>query len=160
LWKKCIYLIPKYCAQQPGETEKEFRRRIKHHDDEPEALYEERMSGMVSLFAAAIQPLPGMRANSELGMSAGWTWLARLLNMQPRKITPRLIYAFLTIAGSHFVSKYNTQALKLLGFLKQYIGLMPVSAISGATRLQVLLDEFQQIGHFAEPVGKAWDFDA
>jgi hypothetical protein len=157
LCKKCIHLVPKYCNQISGESELDYKLRIKQTRDEGETVYEERMCGMVSLFAAMIQPLPGMRQNSDWGIGMGWTWLARLLNMKPRKITPQLIHAFLTIAGHQFIQKYNLQGKKMMKFLRVYNTTMPADAISGSTRLSLLLDTFEQTGQFEEPVAKKWD---
>jgi nucleoporin GLE1 len=70
---------------------------MKKRDDEWEKdmHYEERMCGTAALYAAFIQTLPEGVQGTGRTLADGWTWLARLLNMPPRKITPQLLMTFL-----------------------------------------------------------------
>lgn len=74
---------------------------MKKADDgwEKEAQYEERICGTTALFSAFIQTLPEGIAATHVTLADGWTWLARLLNMQPRKITPQLILTFIEVSS-------------------------------------------------------------
>ena len=75
-------------------------------------------------------------------ISQAWTWLARLLNMKPRRLTPLLLYTFLDVCGHELLKEYKSQALKLFHFIMEHnIPAMPQSALAGTTRLELFLQE-------------------
>lgn len=97
------------------------------------------MCGILSLYAAIIQTdaIP-----NSYGMENGWKWMARLLNMKPRKITPLLIHTFLVVAGSGLMKKYGTQARKLIHVIVEgIIPIIPTAAIASTTKLKLFLEE-------------------
>lgn len=74
-------------------------------------------------------------ANSH-GISFGWTWIARLLNMKPRKITPSLMHTFFEIAGNALMSEYKEQGFGIVKFVCEvYLNMIPEKAIAAKTRL-------------------------
>ncbi|KAJ3383395.1 hypothetical protein HDU84_003639 [Entophlyctis sp. JEL0112] len=107
LMKRCPYIVPMYCRRTEGETEDEFlkRQRYKQSDGEweTEERYCERMCGMIRFYAAIVQTNSKSHAQE---IDFGWQWLARILNMNPRKITPQLIWSFLQPAARPVVSIY------------------------------------------------------
>ena len=59
--------------------------------------YMERMSAYVALFAAIVQTRPFSGIQNPFGIANGWRWLASILNMSPRNITPFLLCSFLEV---------------------------------------------------------------
>ena len=75
-------------------------------------------------------------------MDNAWKWLARILNLKPRGITPQLLHVFLEIAGHEFLNLYQMQARKVIQFIYQvYIPIIPDKAIAAKTRLQLFIEE-------------------
>ena len=49
------------------------------------------------------------------GLSHGWTWLSRVLNLEPiPDVTATVLLAFLLVCGSALHKQYKSQFLKLL----------------------------------------------
>ena len=71
-------------------------RKNENDEYESESQYMENMCGIVALYASIIQM---KLVPNTYSMNRGWTWIARLLNMKPRTITPLLLHTFLDIAG-------------------------------------------------------------
>ncbi|KAI8899894.1 GLE1-like protein-domain-containing protein [Globomyces pollinis-pini] len=142
---KCSYIIPCYQKKLPTETVPEYQSRLGYKMTngtfETELQYNERMCGIVSLYAAIIQTkVPNIP--NPFGIQHAWTWLARILNMKPRKLTPQLIYTFLEITGNALINEYRHQAKKMILVIKdQFIPTIPAAAISSTTRLQSFLEE-------------------
>ena len=83
-----------------------------------------------------------MLVPNSYGIENGWTWLARILNIRPRKITPLLIYAFLNVAGHKIVQQYKDQAVKLVAVLcDSLMPMFPKAAVASTTKLALYLDE-------------------
>jgi len=100
LYKKCIYLIPSYGNKTNDKSNEEYLKEIGYkkltEGMEIESRYYERIKGMVLLFSAIIQT-PNTSENSNLNIASSWRWLARLLNMPPRKITSFVLITFLEV---------------------------------------------------------------
>ncbi|KAJ3054338.1 Nuclear pore complex nucleoporin component [Rhizophlyctis rosea] len=159
LYKKCPYLIPQYFKKIPGEGEDQQRKRIgmKMMDDnwETEEHFWERMGGMVALYAGIVQTTT---VPHKYDMDKGWIWLARTLNMKPRRITPVLIYKFLEVAAFRLEQTYRQQIRKLMQYIYEtYIPAMaalPNPPTPSITRLQSFIhDQYLQNGKFDEPAG-------
>jgi len=67
------------------------------------------MSGTVALFAAILQAY-------DLGYA--WTYLARISNMKPRRVTAAILCPFLQIASYELSQRYRRQYSKLLRYIK------------------------------------------
>jgi hypothetical protein len=97
------------------------------------------MCGIVALYAAIVQTtaLP-----HSYGISNGWTWLSRILNTPPRRITPLLLHTFLEVAGYDLYKQYPNQMPKVMRVLIQdVLPRMPEAAVASVTRLQLFLEE-------------------
>jgi hypothetical protein len=78
-----------------------YKKKLSAKDENDPASYEteeqyfERMSGILSLYAAFTQiNFPGKHPH---GLSHAWAWLARVLNIKPRRITAQLVLTFLEV---------------------------------------------------------------
>lgn len=120
---------------------------------ETEIQYEERMCGVVCLYAAIVQTtaLP-----HSYGIQHGWKWLSRILNLPVRRITASLILTFIETAGYEMYKKYPTQMPKLMKLLlADAIPKMPEASVASITRLQLFLDDtVLKTGSIPEPFGK------
>ncbi|KAI9023305.1 GLE1-like protein-domain-containing protein [Hyaloraphidium curvatum] len=158
LMKRNPYLIPNYPIRLKSESLDEYCKRLamKKRDDEweKEAHYEERLGGTAALFAAFMQTLPEGAPGGCLTMADAWTWLARLLNLPPRKITPQLILTFLEVAGPELLRTYRKQATKLLRFIaEKCLPQMPKESVAATTRLRLHLEGTRNKVHLPEPDG-------
>ncbi|KAL2919514.1 hypothetical protein HK105_201161 [Polyrhizophydium stewartii] len=142
--RKCPYIAPLYFRKMPGESMTDYQLKIgyKEKDEgvlETEIQYGERMCGILSLYAAIVQT---KSVPNNYGISNGWTWIARILNMKPRRITPLLLHTFLEVAGHELLKTYPRQAPKLIRYMVQVaIPMMPASANASTTRLKLFLEE-------------------
>lgn len=136
---------------------------------ESQEQYEERMCGMLALYMAILQTTaPGLShvqwvccykakqcaysadlvgAEMPFAMEQIWKWLARILNLPPRHITPRLLGTFVDVAGAQFVDTYAVQAHKLLQLVRStYVAAMeavPAEMNVGAVvRLKNTLEKY------------------
>ncbi|KAI8910404.1 GLE1-like protein-domain-containing protein [Gorgonomyces haynaldii] len=123
MMKKCPYITPCYLNKNKSESMDEYKKRIgfKRLEDkfESEIQYEERMAGFLSLYCAILQTTTP--TNAVQNMEHAWTWLARMSNLKPRKITPLLILTFLEMCGHQFLEKYKSQAKKLIQLIMKDI---------------------------------------
>lgn len=90
-----------------------------------------------------------------LGLNLGWTWLATILNLPPRSITPYLLVSFLEQASFALYKKYGLNFEKLIKFIdEKYITCVPSSSIAAKTRLQILCKEIlKSNSKIMEPAG-------
>lgn len=210
LMKRNPFLVPKYPIKEKGESLDDYckRLRMKRRDDgwEKETHYEERICGTVALFAgkcrkwlnrliaggahtlfllftlAFLQRLPEGTAQSYCTLNDGWTWLARLLNMPPKKITPHLLLTFLEVgprisganrsrlialcfahqcAGPELMRVYRKQMNKLLRFIAdKYTPQMPKDSVAATTRLRLYLEAHRGRSRLAEAEGFHFATDA
>ncbi|KAJ1667745.1 hypothetical protein EV178_001213 [Coemansia sp. RSA 1646] len=168
LVKKCPYVIPEYVARKDGQSVEEYLRSIgyKEKDDdelETENIYVERMAGMIALFAAIVQTTDASGvADAQkhlLSIHLGWTWLARMVNLSPRAISPLLVHTFLSIAGPSMLAAYGKQLHKLLDVLAgEWIAEIKSSkdpvAVAATSNLCGFLDDYKKTGKFKECSGR------
>ncbi|KAJ3216059.1 hypothetical protein HK099_006077 [Clydaea vesicula] len=137
MMKSCPYIIPRYFKRLPNESGEDFKKRHGYGENEKEDLYVVRMNGVLAFYCGIFVS----DGNNIHGIEYSWVWLARLLNMKPRKITASLIQTFLEIAGSRFLEVFQTQGRKLINFIiKDYCILFPSSAIASGSRLKTFLE--------------------
>ena len=137
----CCYVAPCYVKRPEGASNDEWKRAMgyKTRADgrtlEKKEAYYNRMGAYMSMWAALLQAsavptFPRTNgandstmlvrpANNPLGVGAAWSWLARLLNAPPQRITAALLYPFLhgcahsspprTAASSSFTSAGRTR---------------------------------------------------
>lgn len=113
---------------------------------ESEIQYGDRMCGIISFFAAIITSTVKKDSPEEkadvLSIKMSWIWLARILNLKPRRITPLIIHSFLAVCGHAFLENYRSQASKLLSFIcNDFMSAIPEEAKAGKVRLDILLKE-------------------
>ncbi|ORX97920.1 GLE1-domain-containing protein [Basidiobolus meristosporus CBS 931.73] len=151
LIKHCPYVIPQYIGKKASQSKEDYLKLIgfkkKDGDEwETEVQYNERMGGILSLYSAIVQTSPENFQNP-YGIANGWTWLARIVNLPPRPITPILINIFLEVAGPVFLQVYQGQAHKLLQLIIQsYLPLLSKESVAANTRLTSFLERYVQNG--------------
>ncbi|KAG0366832.1 GLE1-like protein-domain-containing protein [Gamsiella multidivaricata] len=160
--KKCPYVTPMYIAKDPTDSADQFLEKLAYKKTdkgyETESQYNARQCAMFTLYCAVMQTTPPV-GNNMYPMSHGWTWMARILNMPPRPITPALITVFLEVCGSVYLRMYQNQATKVIKLLyNDFIPLIPRQGIDGTTRLKTLLEEeFIKKGQIPVAPGRNYD---
>ncbi|KAI9359603.1 GLE1-like protein-domain-containing protein [Zopfochytrium polystomum] len=162
LIKRCPQIAPMYMKKRPDETDDDFARRCRYKKDaddnrETEEQFNERMSGIVALYAAILQSTTAK--GNQHGMEYAWSWLSRIVNLKPRRVTAHVIQSFLEVAGHAFIKTYGRQAVKLLQFIYQfYIPKMPAECVASATRLSLFLErDFLKTGTMPPMEGSQMD---
>ncbi|KAJ3237731.1 hypothetical protein HDU81_009114, partial [Chytriomyces hyalinus] len=144
LMKRCPVAVPMYHKRLENESLDDFnkRRRLKRDRDdewEKEEIYNERMGGMIGFYAAMTQTTTNA-AYYEIDF--GWLWLSRILNMNPRSITPQLLLRFLQMAGHRLLAVYKGQARKLFRYIYQsYIPKMLQVEVPTTVQLQLFFED-------------------
>jgi nucleoporin GLE1 len=111
------------------------------------------MAGILSLYAAVTQiEFPGTHPH---GIGNAWSWLARILNLKPKRITAQLVLSFLQVAGYRLLQVYNRQFRKMLLLIKEEVlQRLPQESLASATRLQLFVMDYEQAGGvIAKPKG-------
>ncbi|KAG0254433.1 hypothetical protein DFQ27_006836 [Actinomortierella ambigua] len=144
--KKCPYVTPVYPVADDKMTREEYLKKLAYVQKdgkwEDEAEYMARQSAIFALYCAIMQTKP-LQGNNLYPISHGWTWMARILNMPPRSITPNLIDVFLDICGPAFTETYRGQALKVLQLVfEEFLSLIPKKGAPGTSRLKQALIRF------------------
>ncbi|KAI9092704.1 GLE1-like protein-domain-containing protein [Phlyctochytrium arcticum] len=157
LYKRCPYIAPYYPPRLQGDSDDDFRKRLRYRtvdgEWESEIQYGERMCGVFSLYAAIMQTKTVYY--DYIGMDRAWEWFACILDTPPRKITPLLILKFLEIVGHEFLQTFGRQAIKLLQFTKdQFLQKISPKAIASTTRLELFLEPIFQSGSIPSPEGR------
>ncbi|KAF9920222.1 hypothetical protein FBU30_009979 [Linnemannia zychae] len=155
--KKCIYVTPIYVPKAPNDTADDYMIKLgfkkKDSGFETEAQYDARQCAIFTLYCAILQTTPPV-GNNIHSIDNGWRWMARILNMPPRPITPALIQ----VCGNQFMRTYRNQATKTLQLLmNKFIPLIPKQGIAGTTRLKTLLEQFLKTGNIPVAEGQQYD---
>ncbi|KAG9067320.1 hypothetical protein KI688_012103 [Linnemannia hyalina] len=159
--KKCPYVTPMYIPKAAGDSNDVYMTKLaykkKESGYETEAQYDARQAAIFTLYCAILQTKPPVGSNVH-GMDNGWRWMARILNMPPRPITPALIQVFLEVCGNEFMRTYRTQATKTLQLLMhKFIPMIPQQGIAGTVRLKTLLEAFLKTGNIPVADGQQYD---
>ncbi|KAI8318414.1 GLE1-domain-containing protein [Martensiomyces pterosporus] len=163
LVKKCPYIVPQFIGRKPNQSSDEFLRSIgyKEKDDdvlETDVMYEERMNGMLSLYAAVLQTTPPNSQPNPFPVAHGWTWLARITNLRPRAISPSLVNTFLEIAGASMMAAYGAQFKKALDFIaRHWVPAIPLDeplAVASKSRLSTYMDTYVSTGTLKQVEGR------
>ncbi|KAF9357666.1 hypothetical protein BGX26_003341 [Mortierella sp. AD094] len=159
--KKCPYVTPMYIQKGPNDSAEEYMEKLAYKKTgkghESEAQYNARQCAMFTLYCAILQTTPPIGQNVH-PISHGWTWMARIMNMPPRPITPALIAVFVEVCGNMYLRTYRNQANKVLRLLYQdFLPMIPKQGIDGTVRLKTLLDDFVKSGQI--PVADGREFD-
>ncbi|WAR63810.1 hypothetical protein PtB15_17B411 [Puccinia triticina] len=136
LVKKC-YLVAAYRPlPSEGQSETDYRKQLGYlpessNREESRVQYNNRMAGLVALFAAIKQTDPSdvvpslknvpkqeqiNRIPPELRLDSSWKWLANVLKppLIGLTVTPRVLASFLEVAGERLFQVYGIQFVKLL----------------------------------------------
>ncbi|KAG0298258.1 Nuclear pore complex nucleoporin component [Linnemannia gamsii] len=159
--KKCPYVTPMYIPKANGDSAEQFLTKLgykkKESGFESEAQYDSRQAAIFTLYCAILQTKPPVGTNVH-GIDNGWRWMARILNMPPRPITPALIQVFLEVCGNEFMRTYRNQATKTLQLLMhKFIPLIPPTGVAGTVRLKTLLEAFLKTGNIPVADGQQYD---
>ena len=153
---RCPYLLclSKATSTDTKEMNKEELGYIRDDEGiwEQDFLYEERMSGVVALYAALTQSRIGSTGNPDgFTLEDAWRWLSIHLNRQPvffilykTRVVPLLIHAFLEICGARLMEVYKSQTCKIVTYvLEEYVpGCLALKiAEASITRLQLFVEE-------------------
>eukprot|EP00871_Galdieria_phlegrea_P002767 jgi/Galph1/3491/GphlegSOOS_G2138.1 len=152
----CIFTIPAYAVRSKEESVETFWQTMGWKQAETVDRFFERMSGYISLFAAVLQTqLPSLAINL-FGLESAWTWLARVLNMKPRRFTAFILISFLDIAGYALWRKYSKQFDKMLRLIHDYVlPHLPKTTSPGPTaRLQSYIVDYFTNRTIKEPQGR------
>ncbi|QLL34804.1 hypothetical protein HG536_0H01790 [Torulaspora globosa] len=153
--KKCPFVIGYTCSidSESGRQDMGWKRKA---DDkwEEDTFYDERMGGMITLFAVITRlPLPQEHINTQshpMPISNSWHMIARIANT-PRNLLTNSHFVVLGFwwdaAASEFIEAYGNQGNKLL----QLIGENLTASVAerkyvGAARLRILLEEWHTTG--------------
>ena len=80
--------------------------------------------------------------NTLFDIKKAWTWFARLLNCEPRRITPLIIHTFLQVAGKALLDNYKKQGEKMIHYILEHvIPHIPKESVASSTQLQLFLEE-------------------
>lgn len=147
MFDRCTYAIPRYVPRKPGQTDVEYRQSMGYAGEgELEQAYRDRMCGIIALYGAIMQTKPlrkGLQHPHDL--SHAWTWIASILNMSPRPITPLLICSFLEVAGYELAAMYSKNFPSLMNYLVDvYIPRLPAECIAAKTRLELYLEDVKR----------------
>ncbi|AGO10345.1 AaceriABL110Wp [[Ashbya] aceris (nom. inval.)] len=153
--KKCPFVLGYTCNidTEEGRTRMGWKR---NSDGkwEDETTYDERMGGMMTLYAVISRsPLPTEFITTKehpISMAHSWKMLARIGNQNPALLTNThfvLLGSWWDAAASHFLLRYANQGSKLLRVIADDL----TTAVAdrkyvGAARLRILLEEWQQTG--------------
>lgn len=123
-YDQCPFLVPFYIPRTAELTDSEYFASLGYlcseGEIEEQGKFLKRMTGIVRLYAAVISSLPpqGKSQQHPFGLEKGWTWLARMLNLDPRPdYTATALYEFLAVAGHTLMRQYKKQFGKLLNTL-------------------------------------------
>jgi len=128
LVKRCPYVLP-YYPMRGSLSIDDFNKLIGRKASEPTISYNQRMSGIISFYAAIIQTspssVPHLLSSSSLTIQhvppyfrpeAGWKWYATILRppLPLLDLTPLLLNTFLRMNGERFHALYGKQFVKLI----------------------------------------------
>ncbi|KAA1066115.1 hypothetical protein PGT21_021914 [Puccinia graminis f. sp. tritici] len=136
LVKKCYFVAAYRPLPEEGQSEADYRKQLGYQPEnssreESRVQYNNRMAGLVALFAAIKQTDPSdvvpslkgvpkqeqlQRIPPELRLDSSWKWLANTLKLPLIFLTatPRVLASFLEVAGQRLFEIYGSQFIKFL----------------------------------------------
>ncbi|CAG8720672.1 16502_t:CDS:2 [Acaulospora morrowiae] len=164
--KKCPYVLPRYfdIREMDKMSVADFRKHIGYKDGEREDIYIKRMCSILALYCAIMQTQPiHPNLKNPYSIDHAWTYLARLMNLKPKKITPFLLCTCIQITGAELIRVYRDDALKLFSVVCKAYVLQPPPEVrelltispSAMSRLKTMLENASQKGgRFPYPDGR------
>ncbi len=166
LYIACPYLVPYYVPKRPEQSVEDYYKILGYEVDgkevETEEKYLKKLSGIIRLYAAIVQsPMPPQlgAVPHPHGIHNGWTWLVRLINMEPREtVTATVLFDFLEVAGFALFKTYGQQFKKLLQILCQEVlpkidSVTPADQKGPVARLRSFLEKCLKNGSIPIPEG-------
>lgn len=163
LFKKCQYAVPMYPRRLAADTDEQFVKKMGYKvlsggKIEDESRFVERMKGMLALYAAFMQTdlSPFQQLENPYAMGNAWTFITRLLNMKPRKISATLVETFFKVSGVAFMQRYPRQGVKVVEYVRDhYMPRLNNAPAGDKVRLELMLDHYFQHQHsFEDPDGR------
>ena len=165
-YQACPYLVPYYVPRTPGQSVEDYFQLLGYDvngkEIETEEKYLKKLSGIVRLYAAIVQsPMPAQLSSlaHPYGIHNGWTWLTRLLNLEPRQtVTATVLFDFLEVAGYSLSKTYGKQFQKVLRILLQNVmpkidAVTPADQKGPVVRLKSFLEKCIKSGSIPLPAG-------
>ncbi|KAG2228591.1 hypothetical protein INT48_006016 [Thamnidium elegans] len=129
LYKRCPYIVPQFHDDDPTLSKKEMQKRLRYtYSDKQEKvgetflLHAERNKGFIMFYVALCSTIPDPgHPQNPFSIKSVWIYLARLLNMSLRPISPFLVGGVLNIAGKGLLDNYPNQAPKLFRLLQDTV---------------------------------------
>ena len=125
---KCPYTVPFYRVKDNSLSDVEYLLACGYSLKgdgtlETDESFLNKMRALVRLYAGIIQ---SNVISPPLGLQVAWRWLASILSMEPRaKITPAVLYGFLSVMHHRLYTAYHKQYVKLVDFIaKDYMARM------------------------------------
>lgn len=166
LVKKCFWLTGWFPQRAPGMDEAAHQKLLGHApptSGESSTQYTDRMAGIVSLWAAIVQTHPNEPPQRDaaahegahhdipvsLRPATGWRWIGSVLNgpLAALDPAPRLINAFMSIAGPVMASTYKKQLHKAAKLVADNLDRFSPKAKPSVVRLQLQLEDFAKDGY-------------
>lgn len=153
--KKCPYVIGFTCSieTEAGRLDMGWKRKSDGHWED-EGSYNERMAGMVTLFATLTRlTLPPSNISTDVHpfpISESWRMLARIANTDTLLLTEvhfAVLGAWWDAAAAQFIQAYGNQGSKLLYTIANTLTTQVKDRkYAPAARLRILLEEWQNEG--------------
>eukprot|EP01088_Endostelium_zonatum_P017153 TRINITY_DN4916_c0_g1_i1.p1 TRINITY_DN4916_c0_g1~~TRINITY_DN4916_c0_g1_i1.p1 ORF type:complete len:576 (-),score=196.02 TRINITY_DN4916_c0_g1_i1:27-1754(-) len=111
---ECPYVVPFYPKESPKRA------------SEGEDRFLERMSGFIALYIAIctvgveeVKVAGGTPPSSKsLNFGSAWSWFAKILNMEPKRVTGTILWAALETGVLGMMKVYGAQMIKIVKFVK------------------------------------------
>lgn len=123
LQDKCPHVIPYYPAKDDKESDADYYVACGYNFAkdgktlESEDAYLNRMRAMIMLYSAALQT-PIKPRNSFRSYNYAWSWLARILDLDPEPaISAAVVQAFIQISSFTMLQVYGKQYIKLIKYI-------------------------------------------
>ncbi|CAG8491846.1 9919_t:CDS:2 [Paraglomus occultum] len=163
LAKKCPYVLPRYYDRSQGQSADEYDKLIGRQSNETEEVYRKRMLAYVRFHLAVLQTKPWIpNIPYQKLIEEAWIWIAEILNLKQRSITPAILDVFIEVVAHRFYEAFQRDGLKILNTiyrryyvedteeLKQLKKLVPGDVAVLQNRLQECFSKQT----FAEPQGR------
>ncbi|CAG8451479.1 411_t:CDS:10 [Paraglomus brasilianum] len=186
LAKKCPYVLPRYYDKSPssvrtifndvgmdrvdciiifirGQSSDEYDKLVGRQSNETEEVYRKRVLAYVRFHLAILQTKPWIpNIPYQKLVEESWKWIAEILNLKSRSITPAILDVFIEVVAHRFYEAFQRDGLKILTTiyrryyaddteeLKQLKKLVPGDVAVLQNRLQECFTKQT----FAEPQGR------
>lgn len=153
LMEKCPYIVPYYPKKGSDMDEKTYLLACGYSTSgdgqslESEEMWLNKMKALIRLYGGIIQCNLG--PGHPYGIGMGWSYMARILNLEPRpSITAAVLHAFLSTTAHKLSSTYRDQFVKMLKFIEsdfmKRIAAVTTENKQSQAQLKMLLEEYSK----------------